>query len=190
MAAKGPRENITLECTECKRRNYMTSKNKRNNTDRLEIIGIHKVWLDNMNQFGGSLLPLTNDPFQSQLLNDYLSAVITPTTFEFQAPNLVTIRPRILNLGSAMVEVKAVHPKHLRTISIDMRDQFTRLALDDVLISLYPLKHRFESMSTPYGSIQPFLEQVDNARGDRDELINEWKEKYLDQSNVKRIWIA
>ena len=29
MAAKGPRENITLECTECKRRNYMTSKNKR-----------------------------------------------------------------------------------------------------------------------------------------------------------------
>jgi large subunit ribosomal protein L33 len=37
MAAKGPRENITLECTECKRRNYTTSKNKRNNTDRLEV---------------------------------------------------------------------------------------------------------------------------------------------------------
>jgi large subunit ribosomal protein L33 len=37
MAAKGPRENITLECTECKRRNYMTSKNKRNDTDRLEV---------------------------------------------------------------------------------------------------------------------------------------------------------
>ena len=29
MAAKGPRENITLECTECKNRNYVTSKNKR-----------------------------------------------------------------------------------------------------------------------------------------------------------------
>ena len=38
MAAKGPRENVTLECTECKRRNYMTSKNKRNNTERLEIV--------------------------------------------------------------------------------------------------------------------------------------------------------
>jgi len=37
MAAKGPRENIILECTECHRRNYMTSKNKRNNTDRLTI---------------------------------------------------------------------------------------------------------------------------------------------------------
>ena len=32
MASKGPRENIILECTECKRRNYTTSKNKRKQT--------------------------------------------------------------------------------------------------------------------------------------------------------------
>jgi large subunit ribosomal protein L33 len=38
MAAKGAREPITLECTECKRRTYMTEKNKKNNTDRLEIV--------------------------------------------------------------------------------------------------------------------------------------------------------
>ena len=37
MAAKGPRENITLECTECKRRNYTTRNFTRNNTDRLEV---------------------------------------------------------------------------------------------------------------------------------------------------------
>ncbi len=37
MAAKGPRENITLECTECKNRTYTTTKNKRKNTDRLEL---------------------------------------------------------------------------------------------------------------------------------------------------------
>ena len=37
MASNGPRENIIVECTECKRRNYMTSKNKRNHADRLEI---------------------------------------------------------------------------------------------------------------------------------------------------------
>lgn len=37
MASKGPRENIILECTECKRRTKMTSKNKRNNPDRLEL---------------------------------------------------------------------------------------------------------------------------------------------------------
>ncbi|WP_028274372.1 50S ribosomal protein L33 [Atopococcus tabaci] len=31
------RVNITLECTDCKERNYITKKNKRNNPDRLEV---------------------------------------------------------------------------------------------------------------------------------------------------------
>ena len=38
MAAKGTREKIIIEWTEWKNRNYMTSKNKRNNTDRLELV--------------------------------------------------------------------------------------------------------------------------------------------------------
>ena len=38
MAAKGAREPITLACTECNRRTYMTEKNKKNNTDRLEVV--------------------------------------------------------------------------------------------------------------------------------------------------------
>ena len=37
MAAKGPRENITLECTECKNRTKTTTKNKRKNTEKLEL---------------------------------------------------------------------------------------------------------------------------------------------------------
>ncbi|MBO8169373.1 MAG: 50S ribosomal protein L33 [Thermoanaerobacteraceae bacterium] len=31
------RVGITLACTECKRRNYTTTKNKRTNPDRLEL---------------------------------------------------------------------------------------------------------------------------------------------------------
>ncbi|MGB3161249.1 50S ribosomal protein L33 [Carnobacterium sp.] len=31
------RVNITLECTECKERNYISKKNKRNNPDRVEF---------------------------------------------------------------------------------------------------------------------------------------------------------
>ena len=37
MAAKGQRNGITLACFECKNRNYITSKNKKNDPDRLEI---------------------------------------------------------------------------------------------------------------------------------------------------------
>lgn len=31
------RVGATLACTECKRRNYITNKNKKNNPDRLEL---------------------------------------------------------------------------------------------------------------------------------------------------------
>lgn len=31
------RVNITLECTECHEQTYLTSKNKRNNPDRIEL---------------------------------------------------------------------------------------------------------------------------------------------------------
>ena len=33
---KGSREKITLVCSECKQRNYNTTKNKKNTPDRLE----------------------------------------------------------------------------------------------------------------------------------------------------------
>jgi len=32
-----PREKITLACTECKRRNYINSRNKKTKTERLEL---------------------------------------------------------------------------------------------------------------------------------------------------------
>jgi large subunit ribosomal protein L33 len=32
-----PRDNITLQCTDCKSRNYVTSKNKKITTERLEF---------------------------------------------------------------------------------------------------------------------------------------------------------
>ena len=32
-----PREIITLQCTECKRRNYTTEKNKKTQSERLEL---------------------------------------------------------------------------------------------------------------------------------------------------------
>jgi large subunit ribosomal protein L33 len=31
------RTKVTLACTECKQRNYVSSKNKKNNTERIEL---------------------------------------------------------------------------------------------------------------------------------------------------------
>ena len=32
-----PREIITMQCTECKRKNYSTTKNKKTKTERIEL---------------------------------------------------------------------------------------------------------------------------------------------------------
>ena len=37
MAKKENRLVVTLECTECKRRNYTTEKNKKNDSARIEL---------------------------------------------------------------------------------------------------------------------------------------------------------
>ncbi|MEX2238967.1 MAG: 50S ribosomal protein L33 [Dehalococcoidia bacterium] len=37
MAKKEDRQVIYMACTECKRRNYATFKNKRNDADRIEL---------------------------------------------------------------------------------------------------------------------------------------------------------
>ena len=37
MAKKADRTHITLQCTECKERNYITEKNRRNDPGRIEL---------------------------------------------------------------------------------------------------------------------------------------------------------
>jgi len=37
MAKKAVRSFVTLACTECKERNYLTEKNRRNDPNRLEL---------------------------------------------------------------------------------------------------------------------------------------------------------
>jgi len=158
--------------------------------DRLEIIGIHKVFISNMTQFGSTMVPLSYNPFESQIFNDFVSMTVTPITFRYIAPDEITIFPKIINLQTATLEVKAVHPKHLKTIPMNMRDEFLRLCLLDVLVSIYPLRKRFENFTTPYGAIQPFMEMIDSAKEDRRELLEKWNSSFLKDSNAKRIFIA
>jgi hypothetical protein len=160
------------------------------NTDNLEIIGIHKVFISNMAQFGSTMIPLSYNPFETQIFNDYVSMTVTPVTWTYIPPNQVTVFPKIVNYQSAILEVKAVHPKHLKTVPMNMREDFLRLALLDVLVSLYPLRKRFETFSTPYGSLQPFMEMVERSIDERRELLERFGNLTLKDSNAKRIFIA
>ena len=156
----------------------------------LEIIGIHKVYISNMVQFGSTMIPLSLNPFENQIFNDFASMTVTPVTFTYIPPYEIQIFPKIIASRSAILEVKAIHPKHLKTIPMNMRDEFLKLCLYDVLLSLYPLRHRFENFTTVYGSIQPFLDMVDSAKDDKDALIERFRENLLKDSNTRRIWVG
>ena len=158
--------------------------------DRLEIIGIHKVFVSNMVQYGSTMIPISHNPFENQVFNDYLSMTTTPVTFRYLPPYELTIFPKIINYQYATLEIKAVHPYHLKTVPVNMRQDFLDLCLNDVLISIYPLRHRFESFNTPYGTMQPFMEMVDNAKPNRDALIERFERFFLKDSKAKRIFIA
>ncbi len=160
------------------------------NSDNLEIIGIHKVFISNMAQFGSTMIPLSYNPFETQIFNDYVSMTVTPVTWTYIPPNQVTVFPKIVNYQTAIFEVKAVHPRHMKTVPMNMRDEFLKLTLLDVLVSLYPLRKRFETMTTPYGNLQPFMEMVERSIDDRKELLERFSNLLLKDSNAKRIFIA
>jgi hypothetical protein len=160
------------------------------NKDNIQIFGIHKVHFDQSIQYGSALVPLTVNPFESQILADYTSEVITRTTFHFEPPNVVNFYPKLLVSDRPVIEVKAIHPKHLKTIPIGMRDEFLQLCQYDVLISLYPIRHRFQSMSTPYGNIEPFFDMVDGATEKREALIQKWQDQFVKAANVTRFTVA
>ena len=107
--------------------------------DRLEIMQIHKVFVSNMVQMGSTMIPMSYNPFEQQVFNDYVSMTVTPVTWEFKPPYEITIYPKIINYQNASIEVRAKHPEHLKTIPVQMKDEFLKLCLYDVLISLYPL---------------------------------------------------
>ena len=59
MAKNEKRVKITLECTECKRRNYITMKNKVNDRERLEM---KKYCAHERRAHGAQGDPLTSQP--------------------------------------------------------------------------------------------------------------------------------
>lgn len=158
--------------------------------DNIEIIGIHNLYLSNMIQYGSTMTPISSNPFENQIFNDFASMTTTPITWKYIPPGELQVFPKIINWNSMTVELKACHPMHLKTIPINMSDQFLQLCLLDVLLSLYPLRHRFATLSTIYGSIEPFTDMVDSAKDERDALLEKWHENLLRDSTAKRIWVG
>jgi len=160
--------------------------------DNLEITGISKVSIGNFYNYtyNNGLIAGLSNPYDNQIYADFKSVTETPCTWHYLAPNHIEIFPKLWFKNRAVVTVKAVHPKHLRTIKQSLRDEFLHLALLDVLESLYPIRKRFENISSPYGSISLFLEQVERAHDEREQLLEKFHENSLRDSEAPKIFIG
>lgn len=162
------------------------------NAWNLQILSLHKYYLTSESRFGtGWIAPIISNPIDAQLLSDRYSMFVTPLVIDFFPPNKVVIKQNYYNASDFLsLQFKAVHPTHLKTIEPNMRDDFLHLCLYDVLISLYPIRHRFQTIATTYGNLEPFFEMVDTAEEKRNALLEKWRANYIYSGNQKKLWIA
>lgn len=154
-----------------------------------EVLGVSKVLINYIESGIPNLSAYYSNPFDMQLLSDMESAVLNPTTFKYRAPDKVEIFPKNTYIQSMYVEIKCIHPKHFQTIPMNLREEFLKLAHYDVCESLYPIRRRFQNIGTTFGSLDLFMEQLENAADKKEELLEKWKTNVLKNSNRKKLFI-
>jgi hypothetical protein len=162
------------------------------NTDGLELIGVAKFFRG-YGMYSGEFYPnfQSQDFFMGQMSADLSSAMQVPDTFEFIPPNRVEIFPKYANANAydMMFTVKCVHPQHLGTIPVALRDQFFRLAELDTKVSIYPILKNYDQLNTAYGTIDLKIEDFEQAEDQRRELLEVWDQQYFREAGRKRIWV-
>lgn len=155
----------------------------------LEILGISKLFRSE-GYYTGSLYPQynTNNFFEMQMATDIASAVQVPDTFKFIEPNRVEIFPKSTSNYNFMLQIKCIHPPHLGTIPMSLREQFLKLCLLDTKIAIWAILKNYNQLNTAFGTIDMHIEDYENAQQERDELLELWKNNFHKEPNRKRIW--
>ena len=154
-----------------------------------EILGVSKCFYNEV-QLGifPSYWRGTN-PLDNYMINSIESIAVLPLTFEYHTPNMVEIFPKTKVMSNLLVELKAVHPAHMGTVTIAMREHFMKLAYLDVASALFPIRQRFANMNTIYGSIELFMDKLAEAKDKRDELLEKFRVNFLKDSKRKKIYM-
>lgn len=154
-----------------------------------EVLGVKKVLINNIEAGVPNISGYFSDPISMQIQANIDSAWLNPVTFKFHSPDIVEIFPKNTLIRQMLVVLKVMHAKHLGTIRTDMREEFLKLAVLDVKRALYPIRKRFQTIGTTFGNIEPFIEQLENARQDREDLLDKWKTEAPKSSQKQKLFI-
>lgn len=133
---------------------------------------------------------LLGDPISRQLNIDLMSFTSNPITFNYVEPGMIEITPIYNNVRSYIVVVNTVHPDHFGTIPINLEDEFMKYALYDTQATLYSMRMRFANIQTPYGNIEMFLDNFQNAEENKNQLEEKWRTNSHKNSKRKKIFIG
>lgn len=162
--------------------------------DGLEILGIQKVFTvygnNSFIQGVGNSYVYPTDGMNNQLLTNLTSYTDVPTTFEFYPPNICEIYPKYNSSDTIMITLKCVHPDHLATIPLSLREQFYALALLDVKIALWNILKQYSGMSTAVGSIDLKIDDYEAATSERKDLLQLWDANYYKEPLRQKIWVG
>jgi len=169
---------------------YIDSETEILNINKLVPNSILGPYL-NTSEVGVSIAnSLYSNPISRQLDKDLISAVTNPTTFRFIYPNKVEITPAALASNTFAIMVNRVHPDHFGTIPGLLRDEFLELAVCDVKIMLYKIRTRFQNISSTFGELSLFIDDLQNAKDERKDLLDKFRTNVLKNPNRKKIIIA
>lgn len=155
----------------------------------LEIIGMAKLYIDNVEAQQNNISSYYMDPVDQQIRANMESLVFNPVTWHYEAPNILEVFPKTFIVRNAMAEVKTIHGNHMTTIPMNLRDEFLELAYYDVCISLLPIRQHFSQINTSFGSIELFMNRLEEASDKRKDLLELFRVNAAKSANRKKLFI-
>jgi hypothetical protein len=160
------------------------------NTQGMEVMGVANVYrtdgatADNRYPYYN-----TNNIFDIAIANNYLSATAVPETFAFYPPSIIELYPKNFSQNKFLVISKCIHLPSFQSIPMKLKDEFFELALTDVKINVYHLLRYYDQLNTPYGNVDLKINDLEEAEGKRNEIIEKFQSKFLKEPERRKIWI-
>lgn len=167
-----------------------------------EILNINRViGLDRINNIatgGGDGIVTGNprmgatmgNPLDNQVMADIYSLQRNPTLFHFYPPNILEITPSYTSASAFQAVVNTVHRKNFSTIPVNLRKQFLQLALIDAADTILPLRTRFQTIQTTFGSVELMIDQLQEISQSREEVTEKFRQSVTRMANRKKVWFG
>ena len=119
--------------------------------------------------------------FNTQIMQGMIESMIAvPIVYEFQQPNILIIEEPNGTLPSVVTcTFNIVHSKDLSTIRYTYLDFITELFCIDCKIAFYEEMKRYNNIDTTFNEIDLKIDDWENAKDKREELLEKWENKFL-----------